>query len=61
MSTPQEVAEAKARMDSAETALRAYAERPKSEAADVAKHKRLVKELDEAMHEFLRRLSELGQ
>ncbi len=47
--------------DNAETALRAYVERPKSEPADLAKHRRLEKELDVAMHEFLRLLSSLGQ
>jgi hypothetical protein len=61
MSTPQQVAKAKARMRSAEAALRAYAERPKTEPVDLKKHKRLVRELDEAMGEYLRQLSKLGQ
>ncbi len=48
-------------MNRAEAALRAYAERPKTEPVDLKKHKRLVRELDEAMNKYLRRLSKLGQ
>jgi hypothetical protein len=59
MPLPANVVAAKERMERANAALLAYAERPSTEPTDPAKHKRLIAELRQASDEYVTLIAQL--